>query len=238
MAIENNLLDNTKPLARQSVSSSIFNMIFDNIMDGHLRPGDKLPTESEFVEKLGVGRNSVREALKVLTFLGIVQIKRGSGTFVSDSMSSSVLEPLILSLALDQQTPHHLIELRMLLEKGVAELVIDKASDEDIAKLEEANNKLKRAAKQNTHEQHVLRDLDLNIHFTMFQITNNPFVEKVARAIYKLFAASIEETVEFDPYQAYKNHQLYIKAIKDRDKEKTKENIEKAFAFWIKYIER
>lgn len=233
-----NLFENMKPITRESVSSSIFKMIIDSILDGHLRPGDKLPTENEFVEKLGVGRNSVREALKVLSFLGIVIIKRGTGTYVSTAMSSSVLEPLILSLALDQQSPHDLIELRLLIEMGVAELVIDKASDEDIAKIEEANHKLRRAAEENIHEHNVLRDIDLNIHFTMFQITNNPFIEKMARAIYKMFAASIEKTVEFDPFQAYKNHKLYIDAIKDRNKEKTRENIKKALSFWIQYVEK
>ncbi len=225
-----------RPLLRESVSSSILNMIIDYILDGHLKPGDRLPTEVEFVEKLGVGRNSVREAIKVLSVLGIVNIKRGFGTFISETMSSSVLEPLLLSLAFEQGTPKGLIELRLLLEIGAAELVIDKASDEEIEELDRANQALIEAAGEKKDDLHALRDIDLNIHFTFFSLTKNPFVEKIARTIYRLFYASIEKTVEIDPDLAYKNHKLIIDAIKKRDKALTKESIKKALAFWMQYI--
>lgn len=66
----NPFAESMKPLNRESVSSSIMNMITNYLLSKELKPGDKLPTESEFVQQLGVGRNSVREAIKMLSSRG------------------------------------------------------------------------------------------------------------------------------------------------------------------------
>jgi len=233
-----NLIEELRPFVRESVSGSILNLIIDYVISGQLRPGDKLPTEMEFVAKLGVGRNSVREALKVLCALGIILVKRGSGTFVAESMSNAVLEPLILSLAIDQPTPKALIELRLLIETGIADLVIDKATDDDLRELEKANSRLREAGVLQKTDHQKLRDLDLDVHFTLFRLTRSPFVEKIAKAIYRLFYASIERTVEIDPQQAYRNHELMLEAIKRRDKALTRVRIREALSFWMDYIDK
>ena len=87
-----------RPLNRESVTSSIINRLTDLLISGELKPGDKLPTEMELAEQLGVGRNSVREAIKMLSYLGVIEIRRGIGTFVANSMPESVVNPLILGL--------------------------------------------------------------------------------------------------------------------------------------------
>ncbi len=228
--------ESLKPLNREPVSDYILNKITDYILSGELKPGDKLPTEIEFVEKLGVGRNSFREAIKMLVSLGVVEIKRGAGTFITRTISSSMLNPLILSLAFEQGTSKQLIELRLLLETGAAELVIDKASDEDIGRLKDANRKLKEASDNNMHDSHALRNLDLNVHYILFEITKNPLITIIAKAIYTLFYASIEKTVKIDPLQAYENHQLFIDAIIKRDRVLAKQNIIESLTFWKDFI--
>ena len=108
----NKFSDSLKPLKRKPISAEILNMITDNILAGNLKPGDKLPTEFELAESLGVGRNSVREAIKILHTLGVVEVKMGAGTFITRSMNGSILEPLILSLAFEQGTSRELVDLR------------------------------------------------------------------------------------------------------------------------------
>ena len=110
-------------LKRESVPSSIANMIIDYITAKKLKPGDQLPTEQEFMTHLGVGRNSVREAIKMLSFLGVVEIRKGVGSYISDSISSSALNPLVLSLAFEQGLSMDLIELRVLIDSGVGAIV-------------------------------------------------------------------------------------------------------------------
>ena len=108
--------------------------------------------------------------------------------------------------------------MRFLLDTGVAELVIEKANDQDIKKLEEANQKLREEAlKKHRDDPHALRDVDLNFHRLFYELAGNTFLNKIAQAIYTLFFASIEETVEADPVTAYENHQMIIEAMKQRD---------------------
>lgn len=224
-------------LGREPISVSILNIVTDLILSGELKPGDRLPTENDFARRLGVGRNSVREAIKMLSSLGVIEVKRGSGTFISKSLSPAILNPLIIGLVFEQGSSMELIELRILIETGAAELAIEKADEADVELLDKANRALKEAAENNVRDSHVLRDLDLQVHYTLFEITKNPLVIKLAKAIYRLFYASIEKTVEIDPMDAYKNHQLYIDAIKKRDKLLVRRKINEALSFWKSYVQ-
>ena len=66
-----------KPLEPESISSTVVDLIMNYLLSGDLKPGDKLPTEHEFAKQLGVGRNSIREAIKMLSSIGVVKVKRG-----------------------------------------------------------------------------------------------------------------------------------------------------------------
>lgn len=235
--VNNPIVESMKPLNRESVSSSIMNMVINYLLSKELKPGDKLPTESEFTQKLGVGRNSVREAIKMLSSFGIIEIKRGLGTFIAKSMSASMMNPLILSLVFEQGSSRELFELRLLIETGAAELVIEKASDEDIEKLEETNRKLREAVESKTDDSRKLLDLDINFHHTLLEITKNPLLAKIGKAIYILFFTSIEKTVKLDPMSGYKNHQLVIDAIKKRDKELVRKTMNESLSFWMAIID-
>jgi DNA-binding FadR family transcriptional regulator len=235
---KNNLSAVLKPIKREPISVTILNMITDEILSGNLKPGDKLPTENELSESLGVGRNSVREAIKMLSSFGVIEVRMGAGTYITESMNGSILQPLMLSLAFEQGTSKELVELRLMIEIGAAELAIDQASDEEISSLEAANERLKSAADNKVDDAQYLRDIDLNVHYTLFQITKNRFVNKIGKAIYRLFFASIEKTVEIDPYRAYRNHKLYIDAIKKRDKGSVGVKIRQALAEWMDYVNR
>ncbi len=234
----NNFSSSLKSIKREPISVTILNMITDEILSGSLKPGDKLPTEIELAEKLGVSRNSVREAIKMLSSFGVIEVKMGAGTFIAESINGAILDPLMLSLAFEQGTSKELVDLRFMIEIGAAEMAIDAASDEEIARLEAANEKLKKAADKNIEDPQYLRDVDLNVHYTLFEITGNRFVAKIGKAIYRLFFASIEKTVEINPYRAYQNHKLYIDAIKKRDKDTVGIKIREALAEWMDYVNK
>jgi GntR family transcriptional repressor for pyruvate dehydrogenase complex len=226
-----------KPLIRESVSSSIMNLVANYLLSKELKPGDKLPTESEFAQKLGVGRNSVREAIKMLSSLGIVEIKRGVGTFIARSMSPSIFNSLILGLVFDQGTSRELFELRLLIETGAAELAIQKASDEELEKLEEANRQLRETVESNAEDTRKRLDLDIHFHHTLLDLTKNPPLAKIGKAIYTLFFASIEKTVKLDPMGGYKNHQMIIDAIKRRNMDRVREITKASLSFWMTIID-
>jgi len=234
----NNFSSSIKSIKREPISVTILNMITDEILSGRLKPGDKLPTEIELAENLGVSRNSVREGIKMLSSFGVIEVKMGAGTFIAESINGAILDPLMLSLAFEQGTSRELVDLRFMIEIGAAEMAIDAASDEEIAVLEAANEKLKEAADKKIEDPQYLRDVDLNVHYTLFEITGNRFVAKIGKAIYRLFFASIERTVEIDPYRAYRNHKLYIEAIKKRAKDTVGKKIREALSEWMDYVNK
>ena len=81
-----------------------------------------------------------------------------------------------------------------------------------------------------------LKELDFTFHEVMFKLAENPLVEKIGMAVYKLFNFAMEKSMVADPEQAYLNHKLIIEAIRDRDKEKLIENTRKSLSVWSQYI--
>ena len=226
-----------RPLNRESIPSLIIERITELIISKKLKPGDQLPTELELAQQLGVGRNSLREAIKILSYLGVVEIRRGIGTFIAESMSTSVMNPLIMALIIEQKTSKEIIELRLLIDTAAAEIVIQKASDGDINRIEDVNNQLREEAGKKPVNSRKLKDLDIRFHETLLELTNNNLLSKIGKSIYTLFLASIEKTVAADPIRAVKNHQLVIDAIKKRDKLLLRKIMSQSLSFWIDHIQ-
>ena len=87
---------------------------------------DKLLSEAQLCEKLGVGRNSLREAIKMLNAIGVLETKRGQGTFLAKEISHDVFNPLIFKLILEPKCAKDIYELRVLLETMVILMAIKK----------------------------------------------------------------------------------------------------------------
>lgn len=222
-----------EPLNRQPVASTITNLLTRSLLSKQLKPGDKLPTESELAQTLRVGRNSVREAIKMLSSLGVIEIRRGVGTFIPTSLTASVLHPLVMSLVYRLGTSMELWELRVLVDAGVVELAIQKASSEDLLALEQANERIRRALDADPLDTGLVRDLDLAFHRCLVHATHNPLVAELGEAIYSLFFASIERSIAGDPASAYQNHQLIIDAIKNKRSDEARHLVTRSLSHWI-----
>ena len=122
-------------LPKGSISEIIVKRITDALISGELKPGDKIPTEVEFSEKLGVSRNAVREALKVLVAFGVLEIRRSEGTFVVEENTNKLLDPLLYGLILSEHSMEELLEVKIAVANSVLYLAILNASDEEIRKL-------------------------------------------------------------------------------------------------------
>ena len=216
---------------RETVPSKIVDAIVDLIINKELQPGDKLPSENEWMEIFGVGRNSIREAIKMLSSLGIVEIRKGQGTFVAKKVSSNMFTPLLFAMVLDQPLSIHLVELRIMIEKGVGELAIDKASEDEIDALDAINEKL--IADGGSAP---LKDIDLEFHSRLLKIAGNPLVEKIGDMVYRLFESAIEKSVAESPDTAYQNHKKMLKALRARDKEAMGSAVSGSLSIWEKSI--
>ena len=225
-----------KPSKRENVSSKIMDMLVDLLLNRKLLPGDKLPTEPELASILGVGRNSVREALKMLGSFGVIEIKRGVGTFISKSLNPSAFNPLILSLIYNQEQQKEFLELRYFFEVAAVDLAINRMEDKTIAKLDSINQKIHKEAIQLEIDNSKVRALDFDFHNALLAATNNPFFIRLGEAMYKLFYSSIG-SIKFDQaIDTYKNHEMIIKSIKEKDVESLRKTIWDSLIFWSEYV--
>lgn len=132
-----------RPIDNTSIVQQVIDRLTYAMIYKELRPGDKLPTEMELAASFGVGRNSIREAIKILVSFGVLEIRRPEGTFVSSGFSDKMINPLLYGIILEQSDSlDSLKELREWIDYGILELAISKAEPEDLFQLEEQLKKL------------------------------------------------------------------------------------------------
>lgn len=185
-----------KKLNNESIVQQIINSLTDAMMTKELRPGDKIPTEMELVATLGVGRNSVREAIKILVYLGVLEIRRAEGTFVCEGFSESMIDPMIYGIILDKTDSYDsLMELREMIEAGVMQLAMDKYNSADLKHLEEQLSLMKAAIEKGESNMDEAFEADNAFHDAVSQMGHNPLVEKINRVVRTLTHAMRYETV-------------------------------------------
>ena len=173
--------------------------------------GSKLPTERELCEVTGAGRNSVREALKILASRNIVEIRQGSGTFVSAKKGVSD-DPLGFSMISDRvKLTKDLLQVRVMIEPQIAELAAQNATKEDIDNLEQVLIEMESLMKD--HKEY--SDLDNKFHISIAKCTHNVVMENLIPVISSgvtVFAEEIEET-EYE--KTLISHRLIFEHIKN-----------------------
>lgn len=120
-----------EPIKKVSVSEAVVSRIRDSITRGELKAGDQLPPERDLATQLGVSRMAVREGIKLLSALGLVEVRQGDGTFVRRPTAGSILDPLVASHLLEAEQLMELIEVRTVLEVEMAGLAARRATAED-----------------------------------------------------------------------------------------------------------
>lgn len=195
------MLAGLKPAARASLSDNIVEQITDLIARGLLKPGDRIPSEHQLCAQFGVGRTSVREALRSLSAMGIVESHAGDGTFVAASLED-------------------LVQTRLLLESGTAALAAEHASDEDLEELAESIRGMQAsigdAARYLEH--------DLAFHLTLGRATRNRVLENLLATTRAYLQAWIKEALHEDGRArlSVTEHKRILTALRERDADKAR----------------
>jgi DNA-binding FadR family transcriptional regulator len=130
------ILDIAPLLKREALPEQIVRQLLGLVKSGELKPGDRLPAERTLAESLGVGRPTLREALRALQLLGILDIRHGGGVFVSSLQPDTLLGPLHLFLSLDRHNLDTILEARKVIEGALLAYLARIIDDSVIAKLE------------------------------------------------------------------------------------------------------
>ncbi len=182
-------------LTRPNAVDDIVDVFKQAIIRGDLHPGQRLPSEAELREQLGVGRGTVREAMKMLEALGVVDIKRGDGTYIVDKPSSALLSPLVFAIMLEAGMGSELLELRSIIEVGYCQLAAEKATPEDWQRIETAQLAFEDYARSPDWQVDELARRDLDFHYAILDATHNPLLIKIGRTVEELFFASMRGTL-------------------------------------------
>lgn len=133
---------------KQKVYQAVLHEIRTYIAENNLKPGDKLPSERDLAENLQAGRSSIREALRAMELLGLIETRNGQGTFLSLYQPYQTVELLASFILQGSKTKQDLSIAKIIIEKEIAKLAFHQLSHQDIHKLETI-------VKENREEKHV-----------------------------------------------------------------------------------
>lgn len=227
-----------KPLITESITDRIINRIIGMIVSGEYKPGSKIPTEVELCKYLEVGRNSVREAIKVLEYLGVLEIKRAEGTFVRTSTSDKMLNPLLFGIILEEDSSDNILGLRKVFDIGILELAIKKLSPADEKNIEDKFEILARELSKKNTDIDELLEADTSFHESIANVVNNKLVKHVNSAITKLTIISRKNTLQrislsdTKKKQSLERHRNIFKCIKEKNVAIIHKVIEESYKDW------
>ncbi len=203
----------------KKVYMKIVEQVRDLIKEGRLKPGDKLPPEQILAEKFGTSRPSVREALSALEILGITESRGGKGNFIKDNFNFPLYEQKFRELE-EEESPFELLEARKVVETEIVGLAAKKATEEEIAAIQESLDKMK-SAMTNIPE---IMEFDREFHINIARAAHNNLL--FSMMIYladlskeKLWINLKEKSwgIPGRPQKYFKEHMEILKAIKNKD---------------------
>jgi DNA-binding FadR family transcriptional regulator len=190
------------------------------ILERRLAVGDPLPTESELMGELGISRNSVREALKALQAVGIVEIRHGFGMFVGRMSLNGLVDELAfhsrVTLREGRDALGHLIEIREVLESGLVQRLIDRHRDADLSPLTSVMERMDAEARDGD----VSPEVDRLFHEVLYRPMGNPLVVQLLGAfwdVYHELRDDLAEPVETPDDVARRHRDIYL-AVARADK--------------------
>lgn len=198
-------------------------MLKDMIESNELKPGDKLPSESDLCGTLGISRSTVREAIKILIAENIVEIKRGKGTFVT-SQPGMVQDPLGVNYMSKKNMLFNLFETRLIIEPNIAYLAAQRATKENVEKLERIMSEYYSAKEKGIN----YSEIDIEFHNTIAESTQNEILDRILPLINDSIVQGYIETVNIPGSfeKAVVRHKRILEAIKNKDSELAKDQME------------
>ena len=206
-----------KPLSRHTgLSSRVKDQILEMISEGSLGPGDKLPPERELATLLGVSRNVVREGLRGLADMNIVEVRHGSGVFIASLDIESLIEPLAFAVSLEQVALRSLVEARLVFEPGITALAALRASAEDLSALQDVVERSRRSAAKFPGR---FLEVDIEFHGAILRMCGNPFLTRIMESVGQLARSRRELTNDVPSMRAIAqaDHEAIIAALVARD---------------------
>ncbi|MFF3763064.1 FadR/GntR family transcriptional regulator [Streptomyces sp. NPDC001922] len=213
------------------MASDIQDRIKKLIIDRRLPSGAPLPTETELMELIGVSRNSVREALKALQAMGIVEIRHGFGTYVGPMSMAPMIEGLTFRTVAGhyrgEDSLLQLLELREAMETGLIARLAGRVSAADLAELEALVARMEGEASGGA----VQADTDRAFHATLYRGMENRLLSELLEAFWDAFHRVRTDLTHTppDPGVTFRQHREILHAVRSGDAARAEEALRDHF---------
>lgn len=204
-----------EPIHRSNLSEEIADRLIKNILDGRYAFGARLPPERDIARLLGVGRPSVREAIRILSVLGLVEVRAGEGTFVVDEHATFVAKAFSWTALLDPQTIQDVVETRTAIESELAGLAAERAPEAMLRAVAREVDEMRRSSGDMAR----FSAADVRFHLLIADAAQNTTLSRLLFATQSLLREWIERALtRRSTYgRAIAQHDVILQAIRDRD---------------------
>ncbi len=213
-----------KPPEKSTLTRQVTSLLTEEIVSRRLPPNELLPKEQALAEQLGVSRMVIRESLRMLAALGLVDVRHGVGVYVNPPEAWEVAEPLSLLLRADRESLMRWLEVRALFEVGLVRLAASRADEPNLEALSAAQERMRTSEQP---EEVVSADLDF--HLALSAATGNPLFEVLMGPIMKPVREHLLSAVRIPGRRAQSiaEHEAIVQAVADRDPERAAALMEK-----------
>lgn len=226
-----------KPIKKGSVSQIIIDRITDALISGELKPGSKIPTEMEFSESLGVGRNSVREATKILESFGVLEVRPSEGTFIASEFSQKMLDPLVYGVIMQNGSMSELLEFKLAFLRAELHLAVSKATNEDINVLQKQYEYLCEVIDTKPNDELAIYTANRDFHMKLSQVGGNGLMYQINTVIMKIskysrlegIKAAIKENNTDNIKEVCFN---LLELVRNKDVDKINPTLDMVFDYW------
>jgi GntR family transcriptional repressor for pyruvate dehydrogenase complex len=203
--------------SKTSAVGAVINYV-EKIIGDEASKVDRLPSEPEIAQIVGVSRTPVREAMKILNAIGVIEIRRGVGTFIRPHARSALGYLLMFETAIQAVTPEQLFEARLMIEQTTAELASIRGTPEDIQRMHEANSELRRLAEAKDPDLDLVTEADIAFHKAVFDSCGNPLIAAIGKLTIEQVRPWVRLTNQDNgPMKSVKIHENMISAIENQN---------------------
>ena len=199
-------------MENQTLTKWAADQLIAMIREGNYAPRDKLPTEAELSENRNVGRNTIREALRLLVSRNIITIRQGSGIFLSEKQGVAD-DPFGFCLVSDRQKlTRDLLQVRVMLEPPIAALAAQNRTGGEVTELESILRQLEELMKN----REAYEKMDIEFHVKIAQSSHNSVMSHLVPVISRSIAVFAREVQETEYEQTFISHRAIFEAIKNQ----------------------
>ena len=227
------------PIYSTSVVQQVIDRLSNAIIDGELKPGDKLPTEPELASLFKVGRNSIREAVRILVAYGVLEIRRPEGTYVCTDFSAKMINPMLYHIILQKENAYQdLVDLRKMIENGVMHMVLEKnITEAELNGIQLCCDKLVNRLKNTPNDTQAILEADIAFHDEIAKATRNSLIPLIHSVVVELTRDSRAQTIQEvirkgDVQYLIDTHIRLMDVIRSRDFKNLDQALNDSYFFW------